>query len=208
MVITIQIRFGITKFRKDFSVCTAVAKALSAGYRRAEPHTGTSVCEHQNWSFFPSSLYSGSEVWEGFGFEPIWWSEISSRITLSLYISQHIPRQTIKRVVDLEQRFPTGVQVPQEIEVGHGYKIKFWGVKVDWVGATTQYVNLESFTNCEDFSQLMICLRSGPIFTTDVHRAESNEKSIYRFLSIELWFTIYGWHTWIFKCRRPKKIVC
>ena len=53
-------------------------------------------------------------------------------------------------------------------------------------------------------------LRIAPIFMKDAHSAESNEKSIFRFLFFELWlivFIIYGWHTWIFEFHRPKKIV-
>ena len=54
-----------------------------------------------------------------------------------------------------------------------------------------------------DVSQVRICtytpspspllhLRSGPIFMEDAHIAESNEKSIFRFLFFELWSTLYS----------------
>ena len=34
-------------------------------------------------------------------------------------------------------------------------------------------------------------LRSGPIFMIDLHRAESNGKSMFRFLFFELWLIVY-----------------
>ena len=47
-----------------------------------------------------------------------------------------------------------------------------------------------------------------PTFMKDGQCAESNEKSIFRFLFFELWlivFTVYGCHTWIFKCVTDRK---
>ena len=44
--------------------------------------------------------------------------------------------------------------------------------------------------------------RNGPILKEDARSDESNEKSIFLFLFFELLlivFTIYGWHTGIFK---------
>ena len=52
-----------------------------------------------------------------------------------------------------------------------------------------------------DFSLLRIFpLSFVPIFMIDAHSAESNEKSNFSFLFFDLQFTIYGWHTRIFKC--------
>ena len=78
----------------------------------------------------------------------------------------------------------------------------------DWRGATTQYVNLRSkLTDCEDFCQLTERPTSPPPQKwSNLHercpQCWIKWKITFPILFFELWlilFTIYWWHTWIFK---------